>query len=655
MRKVLCVALVVLFSAGICYADDLDERYGARNIPTEEVARLWKVFEMVGDPPTILTAGGVENLLEQIKWENNDKAKGIGSPNAIKGGTLRYPITSYPATLRTVGKNSNSTFNTLLEGLTYESLMATHPISLKYVPALANRWFIAFDKMTFFFKMDPRARFSDGHPVTAYDYVASYDLYTDEGIQDPFQNDYWKKYERPIALTRDVVMVKSKQLNWRSFLSCAASLPVLPQHIIGKMTGKEYLEEYQFKLMVGSGPYVYMDSKTNINVTMKRRDDWWGDQVALNRGTSNFGTLIFECITDENLMKEKLKKGDLDFMQVGIAREWHQDFTPERMDKIARGWIQKRKIYTHKAAGTSGLAYNMRKPPFDDIRVRKAIAHLYNRELMMEKLFFNEYIYTDSFYANSPYESDDHPEIRYDPDEAIDLLEDADWSQADINDDGYLVKDGKIFEITLPYVGKSSERIYTIFQEDLKEVGIKLSLKSITWATLIKDLGERSFSLIPMGYTGLIFPNPESSMHSKFADLKDNNNIWGFKNARVDEICEKYPLMFDLEDRIEAVKEIDSIATKEYLWCFGWYAPHTRILYWNKFGAPGFLLSRFERDTVSIISYWWFDAEKEQKLKTAVAREEPFPQDGTTYYKGIDIKYWDEYIKEHGESELGEF
>ncbi len=653
MKKLICCFLLLTVLTGFAWADALEDKYGLKGISKEEVANLWGVMGLEGAPPEVLDAAAVQKLISKIQWDNADEARGIGSSKAIRGGTLRYPITGYPATIRTVGKNSGNVTNSLLESLAYETPMGLHPTTLKYTPGLANRWFVAPDKMTFFFKFDPRAKFSDGEAVEAYDYVATWDLYTDEGLDDPFQNDYWNKYERPVALTRDIVMVKSKQLNWRTFLS-AGTFVVLPQHVIGEMTGKEYLEKFQFSMMPGSGPYEYLDSKTNISLTMKRRSDWWGDKLPLNQGLYNFDNLIFECITDENLLKEKLKKGDLDFMQVNIAREWHQELTADKMEKIAKGWIQKRKIFTHKAAGTSGMAYNMRQWPFDDINVRKAVAHLYNRELMMDKLFFNEYVYLDSFYANSPYENEDNPIIRYDPDEAIDLLEEAGWAQTSINDEGYMVRDGKVFEITLPYVSKSGERIYTIFQEDLKEVGIKLKLKQITWATMIKDLGDRNFSLLPMAYTGLIFPNPESSMHSKFADQKNNNNIWGFKNKRVDEICDKYSSMFDLEERIAAVKEIDGIACREHLWCFGWYGPHTRILYWNKFGAPDYLFSRFERSTNSIIVYWWLDAEKEKKMEEAIDAGAALTEDSKTFHKGLDVKYWDKYIKKHGAEELGD-
>lgn len=592
----------------------------------------------------LLSPQEIEKIISGLNWETNTEYKGFGSRDAKKGGTLSCVETSFPPTLRTVGKNANSTFGSMMTGLCYETMLDLDPVTFKYAPALAKRWAIADDKVTFFFELDERARWSDGKPVQASDIVKSWELYTDPGIDDPFSLDYWNKYEKPVAVSERIVMVKSKQLNWRAFMSIGF-MTILPGHILEKIDGAKYLQEYQFKMMPGSGPYTYESSKVNEEVILSRRADWWGKDEERNIGYNNFDKLHFIFIQDENLVKEKFKKGELDWVYVNVAREWHQEFIPAMMPQLANGWIQKRKIYTHRAIGTSGIAFNIRKPPFDDIRVRKAIGYLYNREKMMDKLFFNEYEYLDTFYPNSPYENPANPKIRFDPEKAVELLEEAGWLQKNRDADGWLVKDGKRFELSLNCVQKSSERIFTIFQEDLRDVGIKLNIKQVTWATDIKEVGERTFEISSRAYGGIIFPNPESSLHSKFADLNNNNNIWGFKNKRVDEICDAYPLMFDPKDRIKAVREIDGIVCNEHLYALGWYAAHTRLLYWNKFGMPDYILAKTS-DQRSLVSLWWFDEEKEKKLKEARKSQ-------TKLEVGPEIvKWWDEkYPRMAGEKE----
>lgn len=582
-----------------------------------------------------------DKLINSLKWQSNDNITAFGSPNAKKGGTLTCVESAFPPTLRTTGKNSNSVFNSTLSSLCYETLLDLDPISYDYAPNLAKRWAVADDKQTFFFEIDERAKWSDGKPVCSNDVIQTWKLYTDPDIEDPFSVDFYGKYECPVAITDKIVMVKSKQLNWRAFMSFGCGTQILPGHILEKINGKQYLEEYQFKMMEGSGPYTYESSKVNEEVILSRRKDWWQADLPKNVGYYNFDKLDFIFVTDDNLKKEKFKKGEIDWMQVNVAREWHQEFIPAKMSAIANGWIQRRKVYTHRPVGTSGLAFNLRKPPFNDIRIRKAFAYLYNREKMMDKLFFNEYEFLDSHYPNSPYENPNNPKMRYDPDKAVELLEEAGWLQENRNSDGWLVKDGKIFELNLNLTDKSLERIYTIFQEDLKDVGIKLNLKLVTWATDIKEVGERNFLISSRAYTGLTFPNPESSLHSKFADKPDNNNIWGFKNERVDEICNRYPLMFDVKERIAAIKEIDGIICNEHLYALGWYAAHTRLLFWDKFGMPDYILSKTSDDS-SILSTWWYEPEKEKALNEA-------KKNGTKLPVGKEIvKWWDEHYPREG-------
>lgn len=582
-----------------------------------------------------LTEADIQKILASLKWETNTTYKGFGDRRAQKGGTLTCVESSFPPTLRTVGKNANSVFTSTLSGFCYETLLDLDPITYDYAPNLAKRWAIADDKVSFFFELDERARWSDGKKVVASDFVASWKLYTDPDIDDPFTVDFYNKYECPVALNDQIIMVRSKQLNWRAFMSMGF-MTVLPGHIISELGGKAYIEKYQFALMPGSGPYAYERSKVNEEIVLVRRKDWWQADLERAQGYYNFDKLHFVFVQDENLVKEKFKKGEIDWMSVNVAREWHQEFIAAKMLPVSNGWMQRRKVYTHRPIGTSGIAFNMRKEPFDDIRVRKAFAYLYNREKLMDKLFFNEYEFLDSFYPNSPYENPENPKMRYDPDKAVELLEEAGWLQKNRDSEGWLVKNGKRFEVSLNLTQKSSERIYTVLQEDLKDVGIKLNLKLVTWATDIKEVGERNFEISARAYSGIMFPNPESSMHSKFADLNNNNNIWGFKNARVDEICEKYPLMFKASERIAAVKEIDKIATEEHLYALGWFAAHTRLLYWNKFGMPDYVLSKTS-DERSLLSTWWFDSEKEEALRKA-------RQDGTKLpIEKEEVRWWDEH------------
>ena len=112
------------------------------------------------------------------------------------------------------------------------------------------------------------------------------------------------------------------------------------------------------------------------------------------------------------LIFEKFKKGESDFYTVAAAREWIEE---TNFEAVQKGWVQKHKVYSEKPAGTSGYAFNMRKWPFNDKRVRMAFTYLYNREKMNEEMYYNEYSMMNSMYSGSVYENPDNEKVFYNP------------------------------------------------------------------------------------------------------------------------------------------------------------------------------------------------------------------------------------------------
>ncbi len=546
-------------------------------------------------------------------WKTNTDFDFIGDPRAVKGGLLREAMSDFPGTLRIVGPESNTMLNSMLGGIVYETLLSLHPTTLEYIPALATHWQISPDKVTYRFRINPNARWADGQPVTAEDVVASWNFNMDEGLQAPFSRMTWSKFAQPFAESKYIVRVQSTKVNWRNFLYFSGSLPILPAQLLKDVDGETYIRDYNFKMMMGSGPYVVhvQDINKGNSITIRKRNDYWAENHRRNVGLNNFEQIMEIVVRDRNLEFEMFKKGDLDYYFVNRAQMWVEELD---FDRIQRGLIQKRKIFNHSPNGVQGLAFNMRKVPFDDTRVRKALFHLLNREQLIEKLMYNQYQLQHSYYTGSVYENPDNPKISYDPGLALKLLAEAGWKNRD--ERGRLVKRGKPLELEILYAAKASERILTVYQEDLRKVGINLNLRLVTPETLFKLVMERQFDIVSMGWGGLLFPNPENSYHSTLADVNNTNNITGIKNRRIDEITDAYDTMFELDERIAAIQEIDGILTNLYLYILEWTAPYTRIVYWNKFGHPIGYISRVGNHT-DLPSMWWIDPERSQKLDEA--------------------------------------
>jgi microcin C transport system substrate-binding protein len=631
-RFLSCFFLISLLSAISCCEQEKSVKDTKIELPNEE--------ELMGKyGPKDLTEEQVDSIISSIKWATNKSPSILGSRHAKKGGTLILGDIGYPATLRTVGENSSYVINSLFQSLLYETLLDLDPLTLDYRPVLADKWFITEDKKTYFFHINPKARWEDGRAVTSFDFVATWELLTDEGLREPFQSDLWNKFERPITLSKDILMVKPKALEWKLFLNFSSSFYVFPEHILSSISAQQYMIDFNDKMMMGSGPYIFGKAETNQYVTLKRNPSWWGQDLKENRGLFNFDLIKFIFYTEETVMDEKFKKGDIDVIYVRVARKWVKDFVGEKINAIKQNHIIKQKIYDDSPVGIGGIHFNMREEPFNDKRVRKAFYHLLNRKEMMEKLFFNEYDYMDSYFPNSPYENENNVKIRYNPEEAIKLLEEAGYSQTNLNDEGYIVKDGKVLELELnDYDGDT--RIETIYQEDLKNIGIKLNIKKVTWATHLKSLHNHDFRILDIAFTRLLFPELESAYHSKYADKKNTNNIWGIKNKTVDEICEKYIKEFDIKERIKLVQRLDGILSSEYMMAMFWVSDNVRILYWNKFSYPEFVLGRFEGSSywqLSPIRYWWYDEEADKALKDAKEKNLPLPA------KPAEVRYWDKY------------
>jgi microcin C transport system substrate-binding protein len=332
-----------------------------------------------------------------------------------------------------------------------------------------------------------------------------------------------------------------------------------------------------------------------------------------------------------------LKKGDTDWYYVNVSREWIENFN---FDKVQRGIIQKRKIYTDAPVGIQGIGFNMRREPFNDVRARKALHLLLNRDLLIQKLFYNEYTPMNSYSPGGEYENPNNPKNAYDPQQALNLLADAGWNSRDSQ--GRLVKNGKPFAFEYIYADKGAERWLTIYQDDLRKVGITLNLRLISYETLVQLVGEWRFDTTSAGFQAGTFPNPEVLWRSNLADVKNSLNYTGFKNKRADEIIDIYNKEFDQKKRAVLLTELDGIIANEYPFILEWTAPFERIVYLNKFGHPEYYFTRIG-DNRDMMTLWWIDPEQERCYQQALTDPSVKLDVGP-----LEIKYWQEYAKKGG-------
>ncbi len=134
-----------------------------------------------------------EQIPAGLEWQNGADQKAFSDPSAKRGGTWNSFITTFPQTLRQRGMNANSGFRPILD-LNDMALLDIHPATDAFTPALAKEWAIGPDKRTVYFRLDPAARWSDGVPVTADDYICALTLFRAPGIVDPWTNNYFTEH-----------------------------------------------------------------------------------------------------------------------------------------------------------------------------------------------------------------------------------------------------------------------------------------------------------------------------------------------------------------------------------------------------------------------------------------------------------------------------
>jgi len=536
-----------------------------------------------------------------------DEPSPLASSFAVPGGSVNIYAHQYPQSFNYY--LDNNVLSGELFGNMFESLLGIDGMTAEYVPGLAERWTISDDKRTITFTLDERARWSDGTPVTAHDVVFTFNtVLAPENLTGPHKVGL-DNFETPVALDDRTVKFVAKEVHWRN-LGTAGGLLILPKHA---MEGKDF-NRILFSFPVVSGPYRIGEVNEGRFVTMERREDWWARELPRNQHTANFQTLVYRFFADAENAYESFRRGLLDVFPVYVARIWVNESSGERFD---RNWIVKQKVYNYNPIGFQGFAMNMRRPPFDDLRVRRALAHLLNREKMNSTIMYDQYFLQRSYYEDLYSEEQPCPNelIAYDKERARALLAEAGWKANPST--GLLEKDGKPFVLRFLTRDPSTDKFLAIYGEDLRDVGITLEIVKKDWAAWTKDMDTYDYDMTWAAWGAGLFKDPESMWHSREADRPSGNNITGFRHAEVDALIEKQREVFDVQARNDILRRIDEIVAAEVPYVLLWNINYTRLLYWNKFGMPDQVLSKYG-DERSAFGLWWYDEDAAAELDEAM-------------------------------------
>jgi microcin C transport system substrate-binding protein len=553
-----------------------------------------------------------DDLFPKPDWK--EKPNPIASPDAVPGGAISVFGFQYPKSFNLY--LDNNTFTSDLFSSLYESLLTMNPLTPNQEPGLAERWSISDDKRTFTFWLNPKARWSDGRPVTADDVKWTFDAIRNPANLTGAHKVGFESFDSVTVVDEHCVRFVVKEVHWRNLLT-AGGFAILPRHAFEKLD----FNKINFEFPVVSGPYRLGEVKEGISATLERRADWWNRNAPSTRGTCNFQSIKFKFFASAETGFEAFKKGEIDLFAVYSARLWMNETGSE---KFARNWIVRQKVFNNEPTGFQGFAMNMRRPPFNDKRVRQAMALLLNRERMNSALMYNQYALSRSYYIDL-YDTA-HPcpnrAFAFDKEQARRLLAEAGWKANPKT--GLLEKDGKRFQFRFLERESVADKFLAIYAEDLRDVGIEMQTDSKDSSAWTRDMDEFNFDMTWGGFTSSLYKDPEGLWASKEADRKMSANITGFKNATVDELIEKQKSMFDVAARHELCRQIDGILYEECPYVLLWGINYKRLVYWNKFGTPATVLDKYSSES-SAYWYWWYDADADAELKAAMKGSLPLP------------------------------
>ena len=555
------------------------------------------------------------------KKEWADRPNPIASRDAEPGGKISIFAGQYPKSLNYY--LDNNVLTAKIFGAMYESLLSMNPVTMEYEPGIASKWSISGNKKVFTFHINKKARWSDGSRVTAHDVKWTYDaIMNPANLTGSYKVDM-ERFEKPVLLDDYTIKFTAKNVHWKN-LGVAGGFNILCGHSFEK---KDF-NKINFSFPVVSGPYQLGEINEGIFITLKRRKDWWNINSAGSKNTGNFQIMKFKFFAERENGFEAFKKGLIDLFPIYTSRLWINDTKGE---KFFKNRIVKQKIYNYNPVGFQGFAMNMRRPPFDNIKVRKAMALLLDRKKMNGSLMYNQYFlhrsyYEDLYDKNHPCPN---PVFEMNKKKARDLLKGAEWV---VNPKtGFLEKNGNKFSFRFLTRSASAEKFLAIYAEDLKDAGIELVIDKKDWAAWAKDMDEFNFQMTWAAWGSGIFKDPESMWSSKEADRKGGNNITGFKNNKVDNLIEKQKSIFDIKKRNDIIRKIDQIIYKATPYVLLWNINYTRLLYWNKFGTPATVLSKYDNES-SAYWYWWIDEDSMADLRDAMENNTFLPQKEPSVY-----------------------
>ena len=560
------------------------------------------------------------------------------NPDAPKGGLVR---------LSQMG--GFDTFNPFLPqgeavtglGFVYETLTtdSDDEISTQY-GALAEAWTHPDDYSSVTFRMNPRAKWHDGQPVTAEDVVWSFNKIIE---LNPSQANYYANVTKAEVTAPGEVTFTFDQTGNRELPHIMGQLLILPQHwwegtdANGKPRdiGASTLEP-----PLGSGPYRLESFSPGRSVTYQRVPDYWGANEGFAVGHNNFDQIRHEFFLDTTAEFEGFKGDAFDWWDENIALRWQSgyDFPAVQDGRVIKETFEN----PYRSSGLMvGFVPNLRHEMFQNEALREAMLYAFDFEELDKLRFFGQYERISSYFYGTELAAPSLPEgeeleilnsikdlvpakvfttpyqnpVNGDPQKlranlrtALDILTAAGYT---LSGNSLLDPAGKpvAFEILLN--GPTIEPIATSFQSNLQKIGIAATIRTVDSPQYIERVSTRDFDMIYTGWVQTLSPGNEQRdfWGSGAANQDDSRNYAGIADPGVDALIDKIIFADDRETLIAATHALDRVLLAHHYVTPSYSLRKARIARWDRFSHP----ENLPEFSIGFPSIWWYDEAKAAK------------------------------------------
>lgn len=553
------------------------------------------------------------------------------NPNAPKGGTVRLgAMGSFDSLNPFILKGAKPAgigglFDTLLVGDADE-------LSVAY-GLLAKTITVAPDRSWAEFELRPEARFHDGSQVTAEDIVFSFNILKEKG--NPEYAVLWADVSKAEVTQPGHVRFTFTNTENRELPLIVGQVPALSRAYYAKVP----FDQTSFDPPMGSGPHLVEKVDPGRSIIYKRDPGYWGRDLPVTVGQDNFDRLRYEYYRDPTVLLEALKAGDLDFREENSAKSWATAYDSPALQ-------QKQLIKLELPDGTpgsmQGWVLNLRKPLFQDRRVRQALSYAYDFEWTNKTLAYGAYTRIRSYFGKGPFEATGVPSgdelavlepfrdklpaelftTEYQPPKtdgtgnmrdnlkaALKLFAEAGWT---INKDGKLVNaKGEQFAFEFLSYDQRDDRLLQPLTRNLERLGIAARTHLVDPPQFERLTNVYDFDVIGVRLSPVTMPGNEQRDFWTCASAKveGGSNYHGVCDPVIDALVELVVHAPDLPSLTARTRALDRVLQ----WGFYTIPQFTidihRLAMWDMFGRPA-VVPRYEL----AFGAWWIEPDRIPKL-----------------------------------------